>query len=96
MAHSLSAKKRIRQNTKARLRNRGDKSALRSAVKKLRAATESGKAEDARALFVAVQKRADAIARKGVIKPATVARMKSRLARRINMLSAGAQPDAKK
>ena len=42
MAHSKSAKKRVRQNEEQRLRNRHHRSRLRSAIKKLRAAVSAG------------------------------------------------------
>ena len=79
MAHSKQARKRIRQNVVQRLRNRGVKSSLRTAVKKFKATVETGDAEAIATAYGAVQKRADKTARKGVIAKGTAARMKSRL-----------------
>lgn len=86
MAHSLSAKKRIRQNAAARLRNRGAKSALRTSIKRFAAAVKSADADAAGAAFVSVQKKADTIARKGVVHRKTAARITSRLSRQLHAL----------
>jgi len=87
LAHSKSAKKRIRQNARRRLRNRSARSALRTAIKKFRAAVTAGDADTARAAYLAVQKRADTVAGKGIIKKQTAARIKSRLAAKLNGLA---------
>jgi small subunit ribosomal protein S20 len=86
LAHSISAKKRIRQNSKERLRNRSKKSALRTNIKKFHAAVASGDNEAAQAAFAVVQKQADTIARKGVVHQKTAARIKSRLSHSLNSL----------
>lgn len=86
MAHSKSAKKRIRQNAKERLRNRSTKSALRTTIKKFNAAVKKGEAESATAAYRAVQKKVDTTARKGIVHKGTAARVKSRLAARLNKL----------
>jgi len=80
LAHSRSAKKRVRQNERRRLRNRVARSALRSAVKRFRAAASAGDLATARAIYAIIQKRADTIARKGIIPAKRAARIKSRLA----------------
>ena len=49
MANTKSAEKRNRQSAEARQRNRAQRSRLRTAVKGLRAAVESGDAARARA-----------------------------------------------
>jgi small subunit ribosomal protein S20 len=73
-----SAKKHQRQ-TKARTAvNRAQRSALRSAVKKVRTA---GTAEERQAAFQAAQKLLDRGGRKNVVHRNTAARTKSRLAR---------------
>ena len=63
MAHSTSAKKRIRQNITCRDRNRGQKSALRTQVKKLRTALTEGDADLARSELALVMKHADKAAK---------------------------------
>jgi small subunit ribosomal protein S20 len=88
LAHSDSARKRIRQNVKRRLRNRSSKSALRTAIKRFRSTVAGGDAEAARAAYAAVQKKADTVARKGIIHAKTAARIKARLARHLQDLQA--------
>jgi len=86
VAHSKSAKKRVRQNAERRLRNRSAKSAQRTAVKKFHAATEAGDANAAAEAFQGVQKRVDSNVAKGVIPKRTAARIKSQLATRLSEL----------
>jgi small subunit ribosomal protein S20 len=87
MAHSLSAKKRIRQNEKRRLRNKTVKSRVKTQRKKVLAAVEKGDYEMAvRELHLAYQ-LLDKAASKGVLHQNTVARYKSRLARNVNTLA---------
>lgn len=86
MAHSKSAKKRIRQSEDRRVRNRSVKSALRSALKKFAAAVESGNAETAAAAYQAIQKKLDKTASKGILRKGTVSRVKSRLSRRLKSI----------
>jgi small subunit ribosomal protein S20 len=86
MANTKSAEKRQRQNEKARARNRAHRSAMRTAVKRLRAATASGDAKTAREILPAVHGLIDATAQKGVIHPNTAARTKSRLAKSVAAL----------
>ena len=79
MANTKSARKRIRQSEKRRLRNRTIRSHVRSAVKTARAAEgdalRASVAEAIRALDKAVTK--------GVVHRNTAARKKSALARRL-------------
>ena len=49
MAHSKSAKKRVRQNEEQRLRTRHHRSRLRTAIKSLRAAVAAGDQETSQA-----------------------------------------------
>ena len=56
MAHSLSAKKRIRQNAKRRSKNRGLKRVVKEDIREFEAAVAGGdKAKAAEALRVAVK-----------------------------------------
>lgn len=79
MAHSKQAEKRHRQNVKARVRNRVQRGAMRSAIKRVRGAESTDAAKES--LPVAV-KRIDKAAKKGVIHKNAAARLKSRLAKR--------------
>ena len=88
MAHSLSAKKRIRQNAKRRARNRARKSELKGEVRKLTDAIHVQKIEEAQQQLRRVVKKIDQIAAKGTLHKNTAARKKSRLSKRLNKLSA--------
>ena len=88
MAHSLSAKKRVRQNEKRRARNRARKSELREVTKSF--TSTLGKADIAKseeALRAVVQKL-DRTAAKGTIHKNTAARRRSRLTKRLNAAKA--------
>ncbi len=76
MANTRSSKKRLRQTVTRTQRNRTQRSALRSAVRKVRAATS---AADARAALRQAERLIDRAARKRLIHPNTAARQKTRL-----------------
>ncbi|MCD6304517.1 MAG: 30S ribosomal protein S20 [Planctomycetes bacterium] len=86
MAHSLSAKKRIRQNAKRRGRNRWRKSQIKQAVKQFDEALRAGDRAAAAERLKLVYKRLDKVAAKGTIHKNTAARKKSRLARKLASL----------
>jgi len=90
MAHSLSAKKRVRQNVKNRSRNRWRKRRIKDQVKQFLRAVHDGDAERAAEEYRQTTKTLDKIAATGTIHKNTAARRKSRLAKRLNRLS-GAQ-----
>ena len=88
MAHSLSAKKRIRQSIKRRARNRVRKESLKEQTKVFLTALagpDLGKAETE--LRKTVQ-RLDKIAAKHTIHKNTAARKRSRLTKRLNVARA--------
>lgn len=90
MAHSISAKKRVRQNLKRRARNRHRKELIKEQIKGFTTALGSGdikKAEEA--LTIAVQ-RMDRVATKGALHKNTAARKRSRLTKRLNAARAAA------
>jgi small subunit ribosomal protein S20 len=80
LAHSKSAKKRIRQNAAHRLRNRQAKSALRTTVKKMTLAAGAADAAAATAAYRSVQKKLDQAVAKGILRKGAADRVKSRLA----------------
>jgi small subunit ribosomal protein S20 len=88
LAHSLSAKKRIRQNEKRRTRNRARRSALRSKVRACRDAIIHSELDRAEQAYVKACKSLDREAVRGVIHRNAAARKKSRLAQRLNALRA--------
>lgn len=90
MAHSLSSKKRIRQNEKRQTLNRSRRSALRTRIRKVRDALVHHDASAAEASLKAAVKALDREADRGLIHRNAAARMKSRLSRRLNALKAEA------
>ena len=86
MAHSLSAKKRIRQNIKGRAQNRGRKNVVRQVVRAFNEAVQTGdKGKSTEALKSAI-KTLDKIAATGAIHKNAASRKKSRLQRKLNAL----------
>lgn len=90
MAHSLSSKKRIRQNKVRHLRNHARKQRLKTAVRQFDDAIHDGDADRARTVFSGVTKLLDQTAAKRTIHRNAAARRKSRLAKRLNKMSAAA------
>jgi small subunit ribosomal protein S20 len=92
VAHSLSAKKRIRQTLKRRARNRARKEVLKGQIKTYLNAL-SGDLKKAETELRNVVSRLDKVAAKGTIHKNAAARKRSRLTRRLNALRA-AKPGA--
>jgi len=88
VAHSLSAKKRIRQNEKRRARNRHRKSLVRDEVKTYNAAITSGDVTKAEAELKKVVTILDRTAARKTIHKNAAARKRSRLTRKLNALKA--------
>ena len=88
MANHDSAIKKNRADMQRRLRNRNHVSRLRTHVKKLRAAIDSGDGATAKGLLDETLSMVDRTARLGVIHDNTASRTKSRLTRAFNKLAA--------
>jgi small subunit ribosomal protein S20 len=88
VANIKSQIKRNRQNEKARLRNKSVKSSLKTVIRKLNEASESGNSEKAVALLRDASRQLDKAASKGVIHKNQAANRKSAIAKRIASLSA--------
>jgi small subunit ribosomal protein S20 len=88
VAHSLSAKKRMRQNAKHRVMNRVRKSQTKTQVKHFEDALASGDAGVATEQFHLVVKKLDKTASTSAMHKRTAARKKSRLAKKLNTLKA--------
>ena len=84
MAHSISAKKRVRQNAKRRAHNRARKVTIKDQVKTFTAALASGDFTKAEGELSLVARRLDKVAAKGTIHKNNAARKRSRLARKLN------------
>lgn len=89
MAHHKSAQKRIRQTAKRTERNREIRSRTRTLVKRFRLATEGGDASAAAEHLKTAERAIRRAASKGVIPARRASRMVSRLAKRLQTISAG-------
>lgn len=88
MANIKSAIKRVKTNEKRRAHNASFKSAMRTAIKKFEAYVANNDVEQATAAFKVATKKIDKAASKGIIHKNAAARFKSRLAKKLNSLSA--------
>jgi small subunit ribosomal protein S20 len=79
MGHSLSADKRERQNKKLQMRNRVNRSVLRTSLRNCKKQLDEGKVEP-NVVFACAQKAFDVAARKGAISKKRASRRASRLA----------------
>ena len=79
MAHSLSARKRVRQNEAARARNRWRLRTMREAIKTFRDKLAHGSVQEAADAMKACVRIVDRTAQKGVIHKNQAARRKSRM-----------------
>ena len=84
MPNHKSAEKRVRQNEKRRLINRSHRTKVRTYIKKLRTALDSGKGEDVQTVLPEVISVIDKSVQKGVMHKNAAARYKSRLTVRAN------------
>lgn len=87
MPNHKSAEKRVRQNEKRRLINRGHRSKVRTYIKKMRAALDSAKGEDVQNVLPEVMSVIDKSVQKGVLHKNAAARYKSRLTVRANQVA---------
>jgi small subunit ribosomal protein S20 len=87
MANTAQTRKRARQAEATRQRNAALKSALRTAVKKVRKAIATGDKTAAAAQFTASQAVIDRIADKRIVHKNLASRTKSRLAQAIKALA---------
>ena len=90
MANSPQARKRARQNDKARAHNASLRSMARTYVKKVIAAVNAGDVEAAKTALAAAVPVIDRIADKGIIHKNKAARHKSRLSAHIKAMGAAA------
>ncbi len=88
MAHSLSAKKRVKQNAKKRTINRARKSQIKTQIKHFDSAISSDDVETASEQYRLVAQKLDKSAATSTMHKRTAARKKSRLAKQLNSLKA--------
>ena len=89
MAHSLSAKKRVRQARQAPRRNRARKEVIKDQVKAFNVALAGGDMSKAEQELRNVVSRLDKVAAKGTLHKKTASRKRSRLARKLNAVRSG-------
>lgn len=90
MAHSRSAKKRVRQNIKQRAVNRWRLREMRGEIRSFREAVLHGNTDEAQKQLSGIFKRLDQTAAKGAIHKNKAARYKARLSARLNAKKAAA------
>jgi small subunit ribosomal protein S20 len=88
VAHSLSAKKRVRQNIKRRVVNRARKSMVKTQIKHFEAAVSASDPERAAEQFRMLVRRLDKVAATSTMHKNTAGRIKSRMAKRLDSLKA--------
>lgn len=87
MANTPSARKRARQAVKARARNAGQRSMIRTTIKKVVKAVDAGDKAAATAAYAEMVPVLDRYANRGMIHKNKAARHKSRLGARIGALA---------
>ncbi|MCU0915738.1 MAG: 30S ribosomal protein S20 [Planctomycetes bacterium] len=86
MAHSLSAKKRVRQNARRKTLNKSRRSQVKTQIKHLETTLGEGNVAVAAEQFRAVAKKLDKVSATSTMHKKTAARKKSRLAKKLNAL----------
>ncbi|MBT8113946.1 MAG: 30S ribosomal protein S20 [Arenicella sp.] len=87
MANSPQARKRAKQNSVRRLLNHSQRSAVRTAIKKLDAAIDSGDQTAAKTAYQTSVSMIDKATLKGLHHKNRAARLKSRLNKRVKAMS---------
>ena len=86
MAHSKSAKKRVKVAERNRERNQAVKSRVKTMLKRVLVAVETKEVEAANAALSVAYKELDKAVSKGIMKKNTASRRKARLAAKVNAL----------
>ena len=87
MPNHKSSEKRVRQSEKRRVINRSHRTKVRTYIKKVRAALDSGKNEDVQSILPEAISVIDKAVQKGVMHKNAAARYKSRLTVRANQVA---------
>lgn len=87
MPNIKSAKKRVELSMAANARNKAEKSALKTVVKKFDAAVAEGSREAATGAYTTAVKAVDKAVAKGILHKNTAARKKSSMAVKMNKLA---------
>ena len=89
MAHSISAEKRIRQNSKRNARNRARRTVLKNTLRKTGTAVASGDASKAATAISSAIQLIDRESKRPTLHKNAAARRKSKLMKKLNALKAG-------
>ena len=84
MPNHKSAEKRVRQSEKRRVINRSNRTKVRTYIKKVRVALDSGKSEEIQSVLPETISVIDKAVQKGVMHKNAAARYKSRLTLKAN------------
>ena len=87
MPNIKSAKKRVQLAEVRNARNKADKSALKTTLKKFEAAVTEGNREQADSAYKAAVKTVDQAVKKGILHKNTAARKKSSMTLKMNKLA---------
>ena len=88
MPNHKSAEKRVRQNENRRQINKNNRTALRTALKKFRAAIAAKDTAESQELLPMTISRIDKAVQKGILHRNAAARHKSRLTKKVNQATA--------
>ena len=88
MANSPSSKKRARQSEKRRQLNASQRSMVRTFIKKVDVAVQSGNYDNAQAAFITAKPIIDSMVNKGIFPKNRAARIKSTLNGQVKALKA--------
>ncbi len=88
MAHSLSAKKRVKQNAVRNKINRARKSQVKTQIKHFDEALSTGDVDAASEQYKLIAQKLDKTASTSTMHKKTAARKKSRLSKKLNALKA--------
>ena len=88
MPNHKSAEKRVRQSEKRREINRGNRTRVRTSIKKLRSTLAGGKSQEIKTALPQTISEIDKAVQKGVLHANAAARQKSRLTIRANKATA--------
>ena len=92
MPNIKSAKKRVLIAEVRNARNKANKSALKTAIKKFEAAAVEGNRTEAEGAYKVAVKSVDKAAAKGILHKNTAARKKSQLAKKVNAVAKRSLP----
>ncbi len=86
MPNSKQAEKRVRQNDVRRIQNKGLRSAMKTAIRRVTEAVEAADKDGAKAALTLAMKRIDKCAKRNIVHKNNASRRKSNLSRLVGTL----------